>query len=209
MSFRCFRLLDAIGRQHVLLWFTMSVKSVQAKYWTMNLWKNGKRLWNGWEGFQTGRVEAPFLALTHYSALLLLHVAPCFMFQARLCAQLPYRLLESSDHWIYHPGRKWRPVLKPCPSTVNAFVCHGHVLSTGDNQRVTCMALLCWWLLVFVLPIQEIGGKFVDPPTFDIAKSYADSALLLQKVLNPMKHGPKQQSIWRMMKHHDEVVEVV
>ena len=39
-------------------------------------------------------------------------------------------------------------------------------------------------MLVFVLQIEEIGGKFVDPPTFDIAKSYADSALLLQKVLN-------------------------
>ena len=56
---------------------------------------------------------------------------------------------------------------------------------------------------------QEIGGKFVDPPTFDIAKSYSDSARLLHRAREHWT--PQNKWLWVLglknlcMMNHDIV----
>ena len=209
MSFRCFRLLDAICRQHYInklcLWKVFRQSTEQ---WTFEKCKTplerlGRAFKDCVEASFCGTV-ALYCTIVHYSALYRTVVASCcfmlLLVSARLRAQLPHRLLESRDHRFYHPGRRWpagdRQVTGAQPSW-----------QSSTSRR--CVP----WIDTWRWCSQEIGGKFVDPPTFDIAKSYADSALLLQKVLNQMKHGPKQQRQQSNMTcdetswwSHDEVV---
>ena len=191
MSFRCFRLLGAIGRQYMIYYVS---EKCSGKVLDNKPLKHAKPVWNGWEGASKDRFEASFCGtvIVHCCCVMLLLVS-CFMKPGFVRSFRIDCLKAAIIDFITKAGSEDR-----CPSRVllhlSSLVLSGQLVKKHEKATWDMYGA---GMLVFVQQIEEIGGKFVDPPTFDIAKSYADSALRLQKVLNQMKHGLKQETSWR------------